>query len=241
VAVGAFLAIVRVTSSRAEDPDAEAERARTILFGSVEMGRSTHVGSGFKRPLGSGPDRNGFLLMGSAGTGILRDREMRRGNLARVNHVSNQASLAIGHQWAFGPGLWPGVWAVFLGVETDFRQPLVDAAALEPSRPLIGARLHGEVWLNPSDLTVASAVVIAGSARRHLWARAAWGYRIWNHLHLGPEAVVSLEPDDREVRLGLHAGGLRFGRFHFGVSGGLLLADRSDAGAYFALVTHFPM
>jgi Cellulose biosynthesis protein BcsS len=227
-----LLALPSAAAGQDDEPD-----PRSAMFSSVETGASTFVNSGFKWRPDDALDTTGFVLMGSAGAGTLRDRQMREDGLVRLDHLSTQGAVLLGYQWM----VERGVWAVFAGAEADVRQPLVDGAILEQTEPAFGARLQAEVWLHPSDRTLLTGTLIAGTARTHLWARGSWGYRIWRDVHVGPEATVALERDYREGRLGLHATGLRLGRFNLRLSGGLLLRQPGEPAGYAALTTDFKL
>jgi hypothetical protein len=226
------------SAALARDGDGNSEDERySVVFGGTDLGVSTHVSSGFKRSLGRPLDKSAFILMGSSGAGILRDREMRGGRLSRTNYLSSQASLLVGYQW-----MTPlGAWALLGGAETDLRHALIDGAAAGPAEPRFGIRLQAEAWLHPSGRTLATGTVILGTAVPHLWARASWGWKAWRDAYLGPEAAVSLEPDYREARLGLHATGLSIGRFTLRATGGLLLRSTGEPSAYATLGTHFAL
>lgn len=235
IVAGALLCLGH-PSAAAEDREAKEEPSR-ILFSSVEMGASTFVGSGFKWRLDGPSDTTGIVLMGTAGAGTLRDRQIREDGLVRLDHLSSQGSLLLGYQRMTGRG----VWAVLAGAEADLRQPLVGGALMERIDPAFGVRLQAELWRHPTDRTLVTGTLIAGTAGPHLWARASWGYRVWQDVHLGPEAAISLERDHREARLGLHATGLRIGRFNLRLSGGLLLQDPGEPAGYAALTTYFKL
>jgi hypothetical protein len=206
-----------------------------VLFSSAESGASLFVGTGFKRRLGPVPIGGGFVLVGTAGAGTLTDRTLRGAAGLRVDHISTQASLLAGYEWH----LPNGVMAALAGAEADFRQALVGGAATERAEPRFGLRLQGEAWLRPTEATLATLTVVLGSARPHAWARASWGYKVWRELHLGPEAAVAFEPDHAEARLGVHATGLRLGRFDLRLSGGVRLAGAGDASSFYAAIaTH---
>jgi hypothetical protein len=233
---GAVASVLLALPSNATGQDDKPD-PRSAMFSSVEMGASTFASTGFKWRPGGALDTTGFVLMGTAGAGTLRDRQIREDGPVRLDHLSTQGALLVGHQWM----VERGVWAVFAGAEADIRQPLVDGALLERTEPAFGARLQAEIWLHPTDRTLLTGTLVAGTARTHLWARGSWGYRVWRDVHVGPEATVSLERDYREGRLGLHATGLRIGRLDLRLSGGLLLRQTGEAAGYAALTTVFKL
>jgi hypothetical protein len=107
--------------------------------------------------------------------------------------------------------------------------------AWRAARTRFGLRGHAELWAHPTPQTLATATLIAGSAREHVWARISGGYAFWPGAFLGPEASFYARDDYREWRVGAHLTGLRWGRFNFRLSGGFLQANDDRKGAYFGL------
>lgn len=214
-----------------------ADEPNLVLFSSAEIGRSSSVNSGFKRALGGTLGTSGFVLMGSAGTGRLQDRVALETHLAQIDYLSTQGSLLAGYQWATERAMI----TLLAGPEADYRHVLTDGALTSRSRPHFGARLQAEIWAHPTDTTLATGTLIVGTALPHLWVRGSWGYRVWRDIHLGPEATVTMEEDYREARLGLHATGIRIGRYHLRLSGGAVLAEEGRPSGYLALTTFYRM
>jgi hypothetical protein len=102
-------------------------------------------------------------------------------------------------------------------------------------------RGHAELWAHPTPETLATATVIAGSARAHLWSRVSGGYAFWPGVFLGPEAAFYARDDYREWRLGAHVTGLTWGRLNIRFSGGLLQSNDDRTGAYFGLTGYIRM
>lgn len=232
--VGALLC---AGSSPVLSQEPSADEPNLVLFSSAELGRSSSVNSGFKRMLGEPLDTSGFVLMGSVGTGRLRDRVALETHLAQIDYISTQGSLLVGYQWVTDRA----VFALLVGPEGDYRNVLADGAFVGRSRPVFGARLQGEVWAHPSDTTLVTGTLIVGTALPHLWGRVSWGYRIWRDVHLGPEAAVSMEEDYREARIGFHATGIRMGRYNLRISAGGVFSERGQPSAYLGLTTYYRM
>ncbi|MGT2487131.1 cellulose biosynthesis protein BcsS [Methylobacterium oryzae CBMB20] len=84
------------------------------------------------------------------------------------------------------------------------REMLVAGPQLDVRPTRLGLRLHGEVWARPTEATLLQASAVAGSARDSLWARLAWGYRLWE-TYLGPEAALYADGTGyAKWSLGLH-------------------------------------
>ncbi|MFE1597951.1 cellulose biosynthesis protein BcsS [Methylobacterium sp. ID0610] len=194
-----------IAAAWAERPRADDRAAlRTVLFGSLDAGRSTFVNAGAKF-LPGGPAADGVVLLGQVGYGVRSERD--RGGLdvragavpPRVLRHTVLGSALGGWQW-----LWDwGVVAVFAGPETAFE--VLDSSALRRlPAPRFGLRLHAEVWARPTEDTLLTTTAIAGSARGDAWSRLSWGWRV-ESLYLGPEASLYADRTGyRKWNLGLH-------------------------------------
>jgi Cellulose biosynthesis protein BcsS len=214
-------------SNAAEERRDKPRELDTVLFGSLDAGRSVFVSAGFKRTLGGSLDRDGFVLMAGAGAA----GEPERGPL--LNHATFRptahAHALLGYQWMLGRA------AVTLLTGPEFDAEMEAPNAWQSARTRFGLRGHAEVWAHPTPETLATATLIAGSAREHIWGRISGGYAFWPGVFLGPEASVYAREDYREWRLGGHLTGLKWGRFNFRLSGGYLQANDDRNGAYFGL------
>lgn len=197
---------------------------RTVLFGGVEAGPSSFANAGFKRALGPSLDRDGWLAMGTLGGGLRRER--LDGSGAEAWRVTTIASGLVGHQWITGGT----VAALFGGVEVDHAQLISGGEALRWAEPRFGGRLQAELWSRPTEATLLTATLVAGSARGHLWARTSWGHEVWRGVYAGPEAVAYAEDGYREGRLGLHLTGLSLAGVTLGVSAGGSFTETRSGG-----------
>lgn len=211
------------------------DEPRTILFNATELGASAYTNTGFKRALSESLHRDGFVLMGNFGAGRQRDVVTLPERRTIVDYWSSEASLLLGHQWKTDRA----VISLLAGPEAEFDQPLVDGRVLDRSRPALGGRLLAEVWAHPVEDALLVGTLVLGSAPQRVWARAAAGWRVWGSVFVGPEAVLSAEETYREARFGIAATGLSFGRWTFGISGGVLTAGGAKPGAYAGVTTVF--
>jgi hypothetical protein len=196
-----FLALAHATA--AGDGAVKPRELNTVLFGSLDGGRSVFVNAGVKRALGGSLDRDGFVLMGGAGAG----GEPERGPLlsGSMFRPTAQAYAMLGYQWMLGPV----TFAALVGPELDAEMDAPDA--WRSARTRIGLRGDAELWAHPTPRTLATATLIAGSAREHVWGRISGGYAFWPGVFLGPEASFYTRDDYREWRLGAHLTGLNGG------------------------------
>lgn len=183
----------------------------TLLFGSLDAGSDTFLTVGAKAGLTS-LEQDGFAALASVGGG----RRAERGpDGPRARYTVAAAALA-GYQWFFD---W-GAVAAFAGPETA-REMLIAGPQFDALPTRYGLRLHGEVWARPTEATLLQASAVAGSARDSLWARLAWGYRLWE-TYLGPEAALYADGSGyAKWSLGLHGTDFALGRYSFRASAGL--------------------
>jgi hypothetical protein len=208
---------------------AQADNSRdlnTVLFGSLDGGRSVFASAGVKRTFGS-LDRNGFVFMGGAGFGGAPERGGRFG--AASFQPTAQAYGLVGYQWMF-----PRVaLSALVGPEVDAEADSL--GTIRSARTRFGVRGHAELWAHPTPATLATATLIAGSARGHVWGRVSGGYAFWQGVFVGPEAVLYARDDYREWRLGAHVTGLTWGPLDLRLSGGLMRSSDDRTGAYVGL------
>jgi hypothetical protein len=211
---------------------------RTVLFGSLDVGRSTFGSLGVKRTLSGALDQSGPVGMASLGYGGTVERADHGPDDTHVIRQAIQASAVLGYQWV-RDGL---VIAAFAGPEAD-GEGLSHHLTPRMARPQFGARLHGEVWAHPTANTLLTATVIAGTARTaHLWGRTSAGYALWEGVYVGPEASLYATDTYRELRVGAHVTGLTLGRFNLRLSGGWRTEeDSGQHGAYVGISAHIKM
>lgn len=180
----------------------ERSEARTVLFGSLDAGRSSFLQAGLKHAP-AGLTASGFTLLAGLGYGARteRDRSPQAQPSSRPPRVMRHtaAGYAVaGWQWVQD---W-GIAALFAGPEAG-AEAVGGAGAGRPLR--VGLRLHGEIWAHPTAGTLATATLIAGSARADLWGRLSWGRHALG-AYLGPEASLYADRTGyRKWSLGLHA------------------------------------
>ncbi|WP_425375082.1 cellulose biosynthesis protein BcsS [Methylobacterium nonmethylotrophicum] len=74
--------------------------------------------------------------------------------------------------------------------------------------PQIGVRAQAELWARPTESTLLTTTLIAGTARWSAWGRVSWGIRLpdLGEAYLGPEAALYADRTGyRKWSLGLHA------------------------------------
>jgi hypothetical protein len=217
---------------RDEDLFVRAEDMHTVLFGSLDAGRSLFLTTGVKRTLTGPLDRSGVVAMQSSGFGLTREHsDFAPGT--KVDRLTTDTASLIGYQWA-----QTGVYAaIYLGPELHQEQLTIAAMAGHWSKPRIGLRGQAELWLNPTPETLATATLVAGTTRGSLWGRVSAGLRVWGNLYAGPEATIYVTETYRETKFGGHLTGLDLGILHFRVSAGIQVQDDSHGASPYVALT----
>ncbi len=221
-----------------------------MLFGSLEAGSANFLTVGGKVALDR-VDREGFAALGSLGYGARFERDRAAPQVAlglkaplALRHTGLASALA-GYQWFHE---W-GVVALFAGPEVSYEVFAAPSTRRWPA-PRFGARLHGEVWANPTDDTLLTATLIAGSARADLWTRLSWGMRLPGLLpawlaraYLGPEAALYADADPyRKWSVGVHATDFALGDYSLRLSAGFLYEEQvGRPGGYLSLSLWTPL
>src|SRR3712207_4636124 len=100
VAAALLLALLPAVAAKAQSGNSQdSQDLNTVLFGSLDGGRSVFANAGVKRTLTGPVDRNGFLVMGGAGFGGSPERGARF-DMASFRPTA-QAYGLVGYQWMF--------------------------------------------------------------------------------------------------------------------------------------------
>lgn len=237
----AFSCLFLVTAIGAERQPASA--LSTVLFSSLDAGRSTFVSAGFKRALGGDLDRPGFVLLGGSGGGLDHYPSSYPG-LGQVEVRSARGYLSIGFQEI----AYDTVSAILIGAEAADRRLAPDDPYDRERRTRFGPRLQAEIWSRAIPGAVAQLVVIASLPRREVWARASYGWRVpggetlgaaFADLHIEPEIAGSVQSRYSEGRIGLRMGELRVADVRLSVSAGGRSDSDGKRGGYATLTAHW--
>lgn len=216
-------------SPRDEQLFVRPEDQHTILFGSLDAGRSSFASGGAKQALTGPLDRTGFVLLETDGVGLTRETVRSAAGRVGVERVKHQAALSAGHQWA-----GPVYAAAFVGPEVSQEQVAHDGRLRRVSQPRAGLQAQAEFWANPTPATMLAGTVIAETARTSVWGRAAAGLKVFDAAFVGPELTIYATPTYRETRWGAHVTGLSLGRVTLRVSAGWMTDDAHRHGSPYA-------
>ncbi|WP_244936549.1 cellulose biosynthesis protein BcsS [Methylobacterium currus] len=224
----------------------ERDDVRTVLFGSLDAGRSTFVSAGAKVAPGR-VSRDGVVALGTLGYGVRPERDWWGDKRAQagiapprtLRHTVQAGALA-GWQWVRD---W-GVAALFAGPELAF-EVLDSPGTRRLPAPRIGVRVQGELWARPTEATLLTATLIGGTARGSAWSRISWGVRLpaSSAAYLGPEAALYADRTGyRKWSLGLHATDFAVARVSVRVSAGWLYEEQvRRPGVYGTLTAWLPL
>lgn len=215
----------------ADDEDDEPDPHSIVFFGSMEAGPSkTFISYGSKQALNAGGlDTSGFRLMNKLGGSRERASTVRPyGRLYKA-----EAQFLLGYELRYGDNFL----AAYVGPEIEGEYGEVWWAYYGIAR--VSARVQAELWMTPSETTMAQLSAYASGLDRRIWGRLALGQKIDRGLYLGPEVELYRQIGYDKLRLGLHLTGLRLFGATWRLSGGL--EDTSDraVGAYATLGVHW--
>ncbi|MET7243815.1 cellulose biosynthesis protein BcsS [Methylobacterium sp. EM32] len=224
----------------------ERDDVRTVLFGSLDAGRSTFVSAGAKVAPG-GIARDGVVTLATLGYGVRPERDWWGDPRAKagiapprtLRHTVQGGALA-GWQWVRG---W-GVAALFAGPELAF-EVLDSPGTRRLPTPRLGVRVQGELWARPSEATLVTGTLIGGTARWSAWGRVSWGMRFpdLTAAYFGPEAALYADRTGyRKWSIGLHATDVAVARVSFRISAGWVYEEQiRRPGGYGTLTAWLPL
>jgi hypothetical protein len=224
----------------------ERDDIRTVLFGSLDAGRSTFVSAGAKVAPG-GIARDGVVTLATLGYGLRPERDWWGDPRAKAGDApprtlrhTVQAGAVAGWQWVRD---W-GVAALFAGPELAF-EVLDSPGTKRLPAPRLGARVQGELWARPTEATLVTATLIGGTARWSAWGRLSWGIRLpeVSAAYFGPEAALYADRTGyRKWSLGLHATDFALARVSLRISAGWVYEEQiRRPGAYGTLTAWLPL
>ena len=216
--------------ARDEDLFVRPEDQHTVMFGNLDAGRSVFVTAGAKQTVTGPLDRAGFAVMEATGIGLTRERYSTATASLPVDRFVHQSTLMGGFQQPIGPVFL----AAFVGPELHEEQLAVAGRFYRLSQPRLGVRGQIEVWAHPTDDTMLTGTVVAGSTRSSLWARLSAGVRVFDKAFIGPEVVAYATPTYSEVRWGAHLTGPAIGIVTLRLSVGWMHDDAHRHGSPYA-------
>lgn len=215
----------------AYDEDDAPDPHSIVFFGSMEAGPGkTFASYGSKQAFNAGGlDTSGFRLMNKLGASRERASNVRPyGRLYKV-----EAQFLLGYELRLADDFL----SLYAGPEIEGEYGEVWWAYYGITR--ISARIQADLWMTPTDTTMAQLSAYASGLDRRVWGRLALGQKIGRGLYAGPEVELYRQAGYDKLRVGLHLTGLRLFGASWRLSGGW--EDTSDraVGAYATLGVHW--
>lgn len=175
---GEFLPVVK-----ADQADKSANMPNTVVYASLDHARAAFVTGGFKRAFSGAIEHSGFYVEAQFGLGA---EQRKRAVQSRVDiaqsiwrgvsqyETSFQANAALGYQWMTGQGVVSGTIGAQIRTDEDAARTLHSKKADN-----IGVRATAELWHHPTSDTLIQLNVVSASLKNSLWARASFGYAIF--------------------------------------------------------------
>ena len=220
-----LLAALSPTAAMADD-DLFRWEVRTILFSSADLGTTPHVSMGSKRAYDGTLDESGIVFTAHAGLGGRWRRPEGFPLDRRFFQSRTESTQLVGFQIVTDT-LYA---AAHLGTYTWSR--VADTG--EPGTASMTWTVQGDLWWRPSPRSLLVVSAIARGDGPSLRLRMAGGTRVQG-VYVGPEAIFAGDGEWRDVRIGLHATGLRLGPASLSLSGGAMRTERRPLGLYSTL------
>ena len=94
-----------------------------------------------------------------------------------------------------------------------------------------GLRIGADLWFEPFTGTMLAASLSGSTVGPSYWSHVAAGWRIFDRVWFGPEALAMGDENYRQFQLGIHLTALRMGAFEWTIGGGWSTdSDGRDSG-----------
>jgi hypothetical protein len=201
----------------------------TLIFAGTDLWRFGQFVHGGVLLSPTALDADGFTLKLLAGAGRY---VYSSGSLGRdVDGQVFSASALPG--WRFRRGAF--TVTIFAGAEVQNHRLTPDDPGARLRGFYIGARAAAEVWMQPDAQTMVAVDSSLGSIGPTGSLRAAFGWRLFAPLYVGPEMEMIWCGNFQQMRVGAHVTGVRAERFEWSAAAGW--AEDSDGrdGPYLRL------
>jgi hypothetical protein len=197
---------------------------RDLIFRGVDLwwnGGFSHAGLLWSP---DGLDREGFVLKSLIGAGSYRYRA------GTDDIVGYHAVLSLMPGWRFkGNGFET---SVFVGLDSQLHMLVPDDPTSRLRGLRVGSRLGLDVWLEPVPSAMINGFATLSTVGPSYAIRAAFGWRFFDWVYLGPEAQATGSTDYRQLRLGLHATSFAIGPYEFSAGAGYVRDSDQRTGLY---------
>ncbi|MEX0841594.1 MAG: cellulose biosynthesis protein BcsS, partial [Xanthobacteraceae bacterium] len=174
-----------------------------------------------------GLDQDGFTLKFIFGSGAYR---YLSGALGDAEVVGHQLSGSAMPGWRFKrPGF---EMTVFAGLDAQDHRLSPDDPSSDLRGSHVGLRSGFDLWYEPNRTTMLAADASVSTIGTSYNAHAAYGWRLFNRVYVGPEAAAFASDDYRQYRFGLHATAFKTGTIELSAGAGYARDSSHRSGAY---------
>lgn len=168
-----------------------------------------------------GLGQEGFTLKLLSSGGVYR---YRAGALGGAEVLGVQRLVSVMPGWRFKGSAFE--LTAFAGIELQNHGLFPDDPHNGMRGTRIGLRVGSDLWYQPAATTMLAVNASASTTGSNYWGRAAYGWRAFDAVWLGPEIQAMGGPTYRQFRLGLHMTAFKIGDYEW--SAGLGFATDSD-------------
>jgi hypothetical protein len=208
----------------AEEGANGAEFNRYLLFSGFDLWRSGGFIHGGVLWSPGGLEREGFTLKLLTGGGDYRYQS--RGT--EIRGESGLVSVMPG--WRIKSGRLE-ITAV-AGADLQVHRLTPDDPGNRTRGTHAGVRAGFDLWYQPSDEMMVAAGVSASTIGPNYWSRLATGWRIFDRIWVGPEAVALGGSNYQQLRLGIHATSFKTGPLEWSAGVGYTRDSDHRDGVY---------
>ncbi len=222
-------ALAAVQASGEESPSPPEPAPHLMLFSGFDGWRNGVFSYGGLLWAPGTLDRDGFVLKAFTGTGGYR-YFAGGGHPLTVEVIGAQRMFALLPGWRFKRDALEVT--LFAGLDLQEHRLTPDDPASRVRGAHAGGRAGADLWYQPSPTTMVAASASLSSIGGGYWVRGAAGVRLFDRVWLGPKTSALGDARFWQGRAGLHATGLRTGRFEWSIGSGLATDSDGRRGWY---------
>ncbi len=195
-----------------------------LLFAGADAWRSGGFVHGGLLWSPGGIDREGFVAKLMIGGGQYR---YRNGAAETTGTVALFDAMP---GWRFKLGTFE--LTAYAGLDLQHHHLSPDDLGNRSRGSRAGLRAGADVWWEPTAATMASAGANFATIGDGYWSRAAFGWRAFDLVYLGPEVLALGDDRYHQWRVGLHATAFKTGAFEWSAGAGYVEDSDHRAGIY---------
>jgi hypothetical protein len=207
-----------------EAGDGQSDGATFLLFGGADAWRNggfAHTGLLWSP---GGLDNEGFTAKLMAGVGDYRYHI----GAQPIDGTAMVVDILPG--WRFKRGT--AEITVFAGLDMQHHALSPDDLSNSSRGTHAGLRVSADLWWQPTPETMTNAGVSFATIGTGYWSRLAYGWRFFDRVYLGPEALALGDDTYHQWRIGLHATAFRTGALEWSLGAGYVSDSDERSGLY---------